>query len=231
MKPVEFIKNEISDFKKSEIISFVVIISLVTSVSLYSKDSFVALISAICGICYTIFAGYGKVYCYLTGMLGTFCYCYLAYRNGFWGNLCLYGLYYFPMEVIGIFQWKKNLKKNKNEIIKTKLNSKERFLYLLLGLLFTLLLFLILKSLNGKNPVLDSFITVFSIIGQLLTVKRCVEQWYIWFFVNLASLVMWIYAVLNGADCTATVLMWGIYLILSIYFLRRWNREIKKTGE
>ena len=37
--------------------------------------------------------------------------------------MLLYGLYFFPMQVIGIFKWKKHLKKNSYEIIKTKLPS------------------------------------------------------------------------------------------------------------
>lgn len=226
MELVRYIKKEFESFKTSEIVFFFLIIFFIILVSLYFNDTKIALISAICGISYTVFAGYGKIYCYFIGIIGTFCYCYLAYKNAFFGNLCLYGLYYLPMEIIGIFQWKKNLKKEKNEIIKTKLNSRQRAVYLIAGIITSLLCSTVLITLGDKKPFIDGFTTVFSIIGQYLTVKRCVEQWYVWFFVNLFSLLMWLFAVLNGAKCSATVLMWGIYLILSVYFLKRWNKEL-----
>lgn len=226
MELVRYIKKEFESFKTSEIVFFFLIIFFIILVSLYFNDTKIALISAVCGISYTVFAGYGKIYCYFIGIIGTFCYCYLAYKNAFFGNLCLYGLYYLPMEIIGIFQWKKNLKKEKNEIIKTKLNSKQRAVYLIAGIITSLLCSTVLITLGDKKPFIDGFTTVFSIIGQYLTVKRCVEQWYVWFFVNLFSLLMWLFAVLNGAKCSATVLMWGIYLILSVYFLKRWNKEL-----
>lgn len=227
MELVKYVKKEIESYKKGEKIFFFITIFIVIFVSLYFNDTKIAMISAICGISYTVFAGWGKVYCYFIGIVGTFCYCYLAYKNAFFGNLCLYALYYLPMEIIGIFHWRKNLKKDKNEIIKTKLNYKQRVIYFAAAMALSLLCAIVLKSLNDKNPYIDAFVSVFSVFGQLLTVKRCVEQWYVWFFVNLFSLMMWLFAVLNGAKCSATVLMWGIYLVLSIYFLRRWNKELK----
>ena len=60
----------------------------------------------------------------------------------------------------------------------------------------------------------------------MLTVKRCIEQWYVWFFVNLLSLIMWIFAYLNASNCFATIIMWAVYLVLSIYFLQVWKKEI-----
>ena len=70
---------------------------------------------------------------------------------------------------------------------------------------------------DGKTPYIDSFTTIFSIFGQILTVKRCVEQWYVWFFVNLISLIMWIYAYINGS--TFTFLAYGTKNRLQNIFL------------
>lgn len=228
MEVVEIVKKEIKSFKKNELFLFFLVIFTTVIISVFSKDSKIALINAICGMSYTFFAGYGKVYCFLIGLIGTFCYCYLSYKNGFFGNLLLYGLYYFPMQVLGIFKWKKNLKKDKNEIIKTKLSKKERIIYLFFGVLLSCLFYFVLKYVGDKNPFMDSFSTIFSIIGMLLTVKRCIEQWYVWFFVNLTSFLMWLYAVINGTNCISTVVMWGVYLFLAVYFLKMWKKELKK---
>lgn len=226
MKIFEFIKAEFKDFSFFEKLFFFSTLTFILAISIYLNDSKIALVSALAGISYTILAGKGKISCYFIGMLGTFCYCYIAFKNGFWGNLALYSLYYFPMEIIGIWRWSKHLKKDKQEIIKKKLSNKSRISYFLATVLFSLVLYFILLFANGKTPLFDSITTTLSIMGQLLTIKRCYEQWYAWLVVNLLSLIMWFIAYLNGSNCFATVLMWFAYLILTFYFLKQWKKEI-----
>lgn len=226
MKLKEFIQKELSGWSKFEQIIFPVCIAAVTVISFIMRDDKIALISAICGISYTILAGKGKISCYFIGLLGTLCYSFISYKNGLYGNLALYLLYYFPMQILGIFKWKNHLKKDSNEIIKTTLSKKEQIIYLVFAIVLTGVGFVILNNLNDKNPLIDSITSVFSVFGLLLTVKRCIEQWYIWFIVNGLSIVMWIGAYLNGSNCFATILMWVVYWILSVYFLYTWKKEL-----
>ena len=226
MSLIEFLKKEFSNFGKYERILFPAVVLLIIIISLFIGDNKIALVSAICGISYTILAGKGKISCYFIGMIGTFCYSYLSFVNGFYGNLALYMLYYFPMEIIGIYKWKKYLKKETQEVIKTKLSNKEKVIYFSVAAIASLLFSLFLKFLGDSKPFIDGFATVFSVLGQWLTVKRCIEQWYVWFFVNLLSLIMWIFAYLNASNCFATIIMWAVYLVLSIYFLQVWKKEI-----
>ena len=226
MKIKEFLIRETKGFNLFEKVFFPFEILLIIAISIILNDDKIALISAIAGISYTILAGKGKISCYFIGLCGTFCYCYIAYKNGFYGNLALYGLYFFPMQVIGIFKWAKKLNKQTGEVIKTCLTKKERIMYFSLLSLATIIFGSILNSLGGKTPFIDSTTTLFSILGQILTVKRCIEQWYVWFVVNLLTLFMWIIAYMNGSNCLATIIMWATYVFLSLYFLKKWQKEI-----
>lgn len=225
MNLIELLKFELRNWGKYERILFPCIILLTILISLIINDNKIALVSAVCGISYTILAGKGKISCYFIGMIGTFCYSYLAFKNGFYGNLALYMLYYLPMEFIGIYKWKKHLKKEVREIEKTHLSKKERIVYLCIAILLSVMLSFTLYLFNGTIPYIDAAVTVLSVFGQLLTVKRCIEQWYVWFIVNSLSLVMWIYAYLNGSNCFATIIMWAVYIFLSLYFLNAWKKE------
>ena len=69
----EFIKKELSGWGQLERILFPLIILLIILISIYMRDDIVALISAICGISYSIFAGKGKISCYFFGLCGTLC--------------------------------------------------------------------------------------------------------------------------------------------------------------
>lgn len=222
-----FIKNELKGWGKYERIIFPLEIILIICISFIIGDSKIALISAICGITYTIFAGKGKISCYAFGLTGTMCYAYIAFQNHLYGNLFLYMLYYFPMQILGIFKWKKHLKKENNEIIKTKLKNNERLIFFAVTFALSLAAALILKKTGGATPFMDAFTTVFSIAGLILTIKRCIEQWYVWMLVNGLSAVMWIEAYINGSNCLATVIMWVTYFILAFYFLYCWRKEVK----
>ncbi|MBR6723590.1 nicotinamide mononucleotide transporter [bacterium] len=227
MNILEFTKKELSGWGKYERIIFPLEILLIILISIYMKDNKVALVSAVCGISYTILAGKGKISCYLFGLAGTFCYSFISFKNALYGNLALYALYYFPMQVLGIFKWKKHLKSDTQEIEKAKLSKKERIIYSLIAVFGSVILSFVLWKLNDQNPIIDAITSVFSIIGLILTVKRCIEQWYIWFVVNGLSMIMWIQAYLNGSNCFATILMWATYFVLSIYFLHTWNKEMR----
>lgn len=228
MNLLELIKSEFKNWGKYERVLFPLILVLTVIVSIIIDDNKIALVSALCGMSYTILAGKGKISCYFIGMIGTFCYSYIAFKNGFYGNLVLYMLYYLPMEIIGILKWRKHLKKEVREIIKTRLSDRDRIIYVAIAIFLSVGLSFVLRLFEGSTPYLDGTVTILSVIGQLLTVKRCIEQWYVWFIVNFLSLIMWIFAYINGSNCFATIIMWAVYLALSIYFLQAWKREIKE---
>ena len=140
MKVSGLLKNNLNDWTRLELLFFPLSVLFIICVSLLKNDSIIALIASVCGITYTIFAGKGKILCYIFGIIATLCYSYCAYKSAFWGNFALNIFYYLPASFIGVFLWKKHLKKDKNEIIKTKLSLKNRIFAFALTLLFTFLM-------------------------------------------------------------------------------------------
>ena len=67
MSIYSFVKNELSGWGRFERIIFPTILLMITAISIYMNDSKIALVSAICGISYTILAGKGKISCYFIG--------------------------------------------------------------------------------------------------------------------------------------------------------------------
>ena len=223
-----FIKYEISNWNRFELVFIFCIIPLTVILSILAKDSIVAKFSAVFGMLYTIIAGKGKISCYFFGMIGTLCYSYLSFKNALYGSLLLYLGYYFPMEIIGIFAWQKNLKKENNEIKKTFLSNKDRITLALVIIFTGFLSSFVLKYFNDQFPFLDSFILILSIAGMYLTVKRCIEQWIIWTITNFLSVIMWFVIFANGGRTFATLIMWLVYLFLGIYFFFQWKKELSK---
>lgn len=229
MKITEFIKKELQGWKNFEIIGLIIAFSIILVNAVILKDNPAAIINAICGILYTIIAGKGKISCYFFGLLGSSCYILLSFKNALWGNMLLYLCYYIPMQILGIFKWKQHLKKESKEIVKIKLNLKEQIIISIIGLIGCIITILILHYLNDKSPIIDGITTFLSILGMYLTVRRAIEQWIVWMVVNGLSFIMWLDLVLfSGTKAYSTVLMWGVYFILAIYFYIEWKKEIKE---
>ena len=212
--------------KKIELFLMLVIISFILIQAIINNDSVIALISAVCGITYTFFAGKGYPFCYLFGLSGSGFYSFLAFQNSLWGNLILYLFYYIPMQIIGYHKWNKNLKTNTSEIIKVSLSKKELLVLILILSVLTTITYFILLYYKDSHPILDSVTTVFSIGGMYLTVKRAIEQWIFWAVVNGLSVLMWINVVLSGAKAYSTLIMWAVYFFLAIYFYIQWKKEL-----
>lgn len=208
-------------------LSFVLVFILISAI--LRGDSVFALISAICGITYTFLAGKGLPICYLFGVAGSSFYSMLAFQNLLWGNLLLYAGYYVPMQILGFFKWKKNLKDGHNYIVKIKLSRKELLLLILILILLTIGVYYILMSYNDAHPILDSITTVFSVGGMYLTVRRAIEQWIFWMGVNALSLAMWIDVAMDGVRVFSTIVMWAVYLFLAVYFYIEWKKEISSS--
>lgn len=229
MELTEFVKKELNGWKKIEIIGLFTVLTLILINAIIVKDNPIAVISAFCGILYTIIAGKGKISCYFFGLSGSWCYVWLSFINALWGNMLLYLCYYIPMQILGIFKWKKHLKKDTKEIVKTRLSNKNRIILLFIGVLGSIITSIILHYFHDKSPIADGITTFLSVLGMYLTVRRAIEQWVIWMVVNGISALMWINLVLHGIKTYSTVIMWVVYFVLAIYFYFEWKKVLNKN--
>ena len=132
------------------------------------------------------------------------------------------------MQIFGIFKWKKHLKTDTKEIVKICLSQKDRIKLIIFGILGSVVTSLILFFCQDKSPIADGVTTFLSVLGMYLTVRRAIEQWFIWMIVNGISVVMWLNLVLHGAKTYSTVIMWGVYFVLAVYFYFEWKKELNK---
>ena len=214
------------NWKNYEYIGICLVYFILIMNALIFKDSLIAVFSAFFGITYTMLAGKGNPRCYLFGLAGSVLYSWLALTNALWGNLCLYFLYYIPMQIIGFFKWNQHLKENTNEIIKSKLSKKELIALMSLTFVACVICIVVLYQMHDRSPIIDGITTIFSIVGMYLTVKRALEQWVVWIIVNGLTSIMWINIAMSGEKVYSTVVMWITYFILAIYFYREWKKEV-----
>ena len=185
--------------------------------------SSLALVAAVTGMMYTMFAGRGWIVCYVFGLVNAPLYAYLSWRWGYYGDMAL-NLYYFVMMVPGIVCWRRNRDAAENgSIVRTRLSGRERAVWSAALIVGVAALWTVLLLLGGNRPLCDAFTNVLSIAAMVLTVKRCIEQWVMWLAVDAIEMFMWWH---TGADSMAILAMWTLFFVDGCYCYGLWIRNL-----
>lgn len=85
---------------------------------------------------------------------------------------------------------------------------------------------LLIKFTDSPAPVLDSSVLVFSILGQLLLMKRYIENWPTWILVNTVSVPLYF-----SRELYVTAIMYAIFWVHAWYAWWKWSNEMKNSVE
>lgn len=225
----EIVKRELSGWKKWEVIWLLLATAVILGLSIYWKDSMTGIWAALTGIWCVILTGKGKLSSFWVGTVNTILYAVVAWQARYWGEVMLNLIYYVPMNFVGLYMWSKNMNTQTEEVVKERMSFKGSVLAYTCVIAGTLGYGVILNLMNGTLPFIDSMSTVFSIFAQFLCVKRYMEQWVLWIVVDIVTVIMWVYAFINGTGDMATVLMWSIYLINAIIMFIKWKKDTKSA--
>lgn len=224
---LEKTKQAFKGMNKLDIIWLLIANIIILGLSLYWGDGPIAIISAMTGITCTVLISNKLVANYYFGIINAALYAYLSYQSRLYGDAMLNAFYYLPMQFIGIYMWNKN-KSDNGEIKSKSLTAKHKIILVIASIIIIIVYSLFLKLLGGNIPLIDSASTVLSVIAMILMVKQYLEQWYLWIIVNTISIIMWAISLYQGNGEYATLLMWILYLLNSLYGLYKWKKSNKK---
>ena len=231
-KPQRFLKDW-SLFEKVWLLIF-------TGINIYLyfawDDTLLGLISSLTGMLCVVLVAKGKISNYYFGIIQTSTYAYIAFTYGLYGEAMLNGLFYFPVQFIGLYLWHRNTIKNKDTVqgedVAVKMMTKSSWLYTVIAIVIgTVLYAILLQTIGGRSVGLDSATNVLSVTAQILMLKRFAEQWLFWILVNILSIALWVITLdaTAGNDYTLVV-MWSAFLVNSIYGYYNWRKMAKKQG-
>ncbi|MBE5959202.1 MAG: nicotinamide mononucleotide transporter [Lachnospiraceae bacterium] len=227
----ENIKRELTGWKKWQIIWMLFANIVILGVSVYQKDSVIGIAAAITGVICVILCGMGKVSNYFFGTINVILYAIIAWKAKYYGDVMLNLLYYFPTNILGWVLWAKNVDKETNVVYKRRMTWQQDILLAVISALGVFGYAYVLKLLGGNLPIVDSMSTVFSVIAQVLMIKRFMEQWVIWIFVDVVSVIMWVYALFTDGASVAVLLMWTVFLANAIIMFVQWYKGTKEQEE
>jgi nicotinamide mononucleotide transporter len=216
-------------FKQLTLFEIILIVSIslinIVSLFIFNDVNIIGFISLITGVLCVVMTAKGHISCYYWGIINILTYIYIAYLSSFYGEVMLNGLYYLPMQFVGIYLWKKNIKDDTGIIKAKEMTIKQLFMLVILSIVLILGYSYILELLQGSLPLADSTSTVLSVIAMYLTVKLYKEQWLLWIIVNIVSIYMWSIALINGEqNSILMIVMWTAYLINAFYGYYNWRK-------
>lgn len=220
-----FIKNELSRWKKWEVSWLVIACAIITGLSVYWQDTLIGIISSTTGVACVVCTGKGKLSAYLFGLVNSVLYAIISFNAHLYGETMLNAIYYVPMQFVGFYVWNKHMNSETKEVEKRHMDMKGRLLLLIVMIAATYVYGLFLRSIGDAMPFVDSFTTVSSVIAMIISVKMFAEQWWIWVAIDVFSVYMWWCNFKTGGDNMATLLMWTVYLGNAIIMLVKWEKE------
>lgn len=171
----------------------------------------------------------GKISQYFFGSLKIILYAYVAYIAGLYSEVALNALIYLPLNIMGFFMWRKASKSAETsvqgeDVTFRRLRVKSMLIIASSALVASVLYFLVLNALGSQAAFVGAFSTVAALTGQVLMMKRYVEQWIVWIVVNVCTISMWVMSALHAEPNWSMIILWSAYLIMSIYGYINWRK-------
>ncbi len=226
----KYIKSELTGWKAFDVIWLSIATAVIVGLSIYWKDTWMSFLAAITGVWCVILTGKGKRSSFIFGLINVIFYAIVAFQAKYYGEVMLNAVYYLPMNFVGWFAWKKHMNDDTGEVVKERLTLKKSAVVYALTAVAIFVYGLILKALGGNLPYIDSMSTVISVVAQILSIKRLMEQWVLWIVVDVVTVIMWAVHFAQGGETIATLAMWSVYLVNAFIMFFRWYKESKKNA-
>lgn len=187
-------------------------------------------LTGIAGVLCVVLVAKGSIWNYLFGLVNVSLYAWISFKTGLYGDAALNAMYYFPMQFVGWWQWRKRgasavrgADGQAAVVHARRLTPKQLVLLVAVCIAGICLGAFVLDILGDPQPWKDSVTTVLSVIAQFLMALAFMEQWALWIITNVVSVVMWSVCVAHGdPHSELMMIMWIFYLANSVNGLRVW---------
>ena len=132
-------------------------------------------------------------------------------------------IFYFAMAIYGWLNWNKAAS---SDLPITRWSYKVHVINIIGSALLSLFIGYLFDVYTAQStPYLDAFTTCFSLAATFMVVKRVLENWLYWIFINMGMVVLYLN---NGYEILAA--QYGLFVALAIYGYWSWNKAIKQQA-
>lgn len=173
---------------------------------------------AIIGLIYLYLEYKANKWLWLFGVIMPVVYIFIFYQSKFYADMGI-NIYYFLASIYGWIVWTKS----KNSERTTKISHTPTQFIVPLSIIgiaiFAFIAFILIRFTDSPVPYGDSFTTSVSIIGMWMLAHKYIEQWWLWFSVNIVACGLYFWK-----DLYYTGALFAIYAVISIFGYFKWKR-------
>jgi nicotinamide mononucleotide transporter len=213
-------------------------------------------VASFTGIMAVILTSKRKISTFFWGIINNFVLGLFAFSYGYAGNAQIYIFFATPLQFIGLFMWyNANQTNQTNQTDQTnqtngqidinievkKLSWLKRLIYLIIFLVIGVCFYFEIpafsKALTGVYPyetkivphILDAVSNSAIIMGNVLMLVQCIEQWPVWFLLDCIVITM--YSGIGNEPDFNILLMACVYLLNSLYGFALWFKIYMKQNQ
>lgn len=190
-------------------------------------SEFVEILGVIIGFIYLWLEYKASIYLWLTSIIMPAIYLFVYFDAGLYADVAI-NIYYLIIGVYGWMSWRYGIsRKNGTEKYDLKISHTSRRQWSRLLIAYIVIHFAISFTLinftDTDVPWFNGLTSALSIIGMWMLAKKLIEQWFVWFVVDILSAVLYFY---KGLEPTA--LLYSVYAIVAILGYKKWNKLLQK---
>lgn len=181
------------------------------------------IIGAVIGLIYLYLEYKADKWLWLFGVIMPVVYIVIFYRAKFYADMGI-NVYYLLASIYGWIVWTKGEKESENALISHTPKKYLLPLTVIFLTLFVFIAFILVRFTDSPVPYGDSFTTALSIVAMWLLAHKYIEQWWIWFVVNVVSFGLYFWKGLNY-----TGVLFVVYAIISVMGYFKWKKMMQET--
>lgn len=163
----------------------------------------------------------GKTSGWIFGIIGNLLYGLIFVEQKLYANFIIQ-IVFILQGFYGVFEWKRKTIDTKPFLSK-KIDSTSLFIitFLTLGLSISISLVMFIFT-DNKNPILDTTLSICSIVAVTLMIKKIIQSWFMWMFIDIGYIYLFI-----SIGLWVSAVLYCLLFILCINGYIQWNKKIK----
>jgi len=192
-------------------------------VSAWHDTSGIELTAAALAVAYLLLAIRQRLSCWCAAFVSSCLYVWVFFTAHLYMESAL-NAFYAAMAIYGFWQWQHG---KGGAALKVTRWPIARHAGALLGVsaLSVISYFFLRRFTSAAWPLVDSMVTWSSVFSTFLVARKVYENWHWWLVIDSVSLCLYF-----TRHLYATMLLFGLYLILIVIGMREWRRSLPSTG-
>ena len=187
--------------------------------------NYIELLGALAGIIGVWLTARQIIWCWPVALVNVVIYIYVFFVSKLYADFGLQ-IFYLFMTLYGWYNWLYG-GKNHHHLPVSRISLIRFLIYFIIGMPSVFLLgYLLKKYTDADYPYMDSFVSIWGIIGTYMMAKKIMEHWILWIIVDLTCVGIYFFK-----NLYATSILYFIFAILAIYGWQKWHKEFQLQSD